>query len=715
MAPRVAGNLKSPPRTTKAKLKTNNKTNHNNSVGLSELSTQLRLQRTKNDWQQQELDRLERQVQILSDLKGVSVAELRGSLESACQQQAHAELRNQVTSLQAQLQTLQLQRDAGRSTTTATTEATASKLATLQLRIGELEELDQTKQAETQGLYHQIEEQTAKAQRLETSHAQQETRIEQLEETVRQQAQKLHEVGQERQDLGQQVATLMQQVQEYQRQAELAQAVKTIDDQLNDRQRQKQAYLTQARQKQQQQQQQRPTGPPTVQTRTSLTASIPRVVGGGGASSSSSSSVSVRTPHVTAAEIATTVSSYDHDDDDDDEEDAVSRLGDNDASDTMSIHTMDAFLLQGWTEAHARETLAKDAKIKELYGELREQATKTSQLQTLCDNQKVQLDRLAQELLDKQNTLDSTHTNLTATKSKHDLLHKRFCDMESLLGVEQHKVQGLEKQLKARLDEAKLRKDQFDCRFKVQNDRIADLEQQQSSLYAAFEMLQQEVRAQDTEHNKLKSSLHEADSEVARQLRESEHPRKQGLQAHSLEHSSSSSRRQLDQSSLSHRNVYDDTFEDDFSASPTATTTVVSAYSGGNESPRNVYLPQELNPRKQQGMDYSVQMRGFLWKHDKVKGWKRRFFALDGQGGVCQLTYSDGPKERVKGTIANITVGVSTVAETNKSFKKPFSFVLHVNPSQPNAPVLYAAAFHAEDFQKWMKALKAATLGPESR
>ena len=108
-----------------------------------------------------------------------------------------------------------------------------------------------------------------------------------------------------------------------------------------------------------------------------------------------------------------------------------------------------------------------------------------------------------------------------------------------------------------------------------------------------------------------------------------------------------------------------------------------------------------------------MQMYGYLWKLDKIKGWKKRFFALYGEEGMYQLTYSDGPRERVKGTIHGIITGVSTVSETNKSIKKPFSFVLHVDPLLHSAPVLYAAALTADDFKKWMSALKAATIRPE--
>merc|ERR1712070_1177039 len=50
---------------------------------------------------------------------------------------------------------------------------------------------------------------------------------------------------------------------------------------------------------------------------------------------------------------------------------------------------------------------------------------------------------------------------------------------------------------------------------------------------------------------------------------------------------------------------------------------------------------------------------------------------------------------------------------TNKSIKKPFSFVSHVDPLHHSGQVLYAAALTAEDFRKWMTALKAATIRPE--
>ena len=54
------------------------------SAGLSELSKQLRIFQAKNEAQAVEINRLERQLRILAELQGISVADLRKALEDAC-------------------------------------------------------------------------------------------------------------------------------------------------------------------------------------------------------------------------------------------------------------------------------------------------------------------------------------------------------------------------------------------------------------------------------------------------------------------------------------------------------------------------------------------------------------------------------------------------------------------------------------------------------
>jgi len=82
-------------------------------------------------------------------------------------------------------------------------------------------------------------------------------------------------------------------------------------------------------------------------------------------------------------------------------------------------------------------------------------------------------------------------------------------------------------------------------------------------------------------------------------------------------------------------------------------------------------------------------------------------------GGVYHLSYGDGPREKVKGIYEYITTGVSSVSVTNKSIKKPFSFVLNPDPTDSNAVVLNAAATNSEDFEAWMAALRKVTLSPD--
>ena len=84
------------------------KKKENQFVGLSELSKQLRIYQAKNDTQGIEINRLERQLKILADLQGISVADLRRALEEACANEAFAEMQQRVASLRAQLEAAHL-------------------------------------------------------------------------------------------------------------------------------------------------------------------------------------------------------------------------------------------------------------------------------------------------------------------------------------------------------------------------------------------------------------------------------------------------------------------------------------------------------------------------------------------------------------------------------------------------------------------------------
>ena len=133
-------------------------------AGLSELSKQLRIFQAKNESQAVELNRLERQLRILADLQGISVADMRRALEEACQNEAFGELQHRVASLRAQLEAASLMKKPSAASTQD--EAKAHKIANLELRIGELEEIEEKQQATIQRLYEQLNAQTSRASRL---------------------------------------------------------------------------------------------------------------------------------------------------------------------------------------------------------------------------------------------------------------------------------------------------------------------------------------------------------------------------------------------------------------------------------------------------------------------------------------------------------------------------------------------------------------------
>ena len=139
--------------------------------GLSELSKQLRILQAKNESQSVEIDRLERQLKILAELQGVSVGGLRSALEQACESEALAEMHSRVASLQAQLEAATIAREpsVGRSGggSSLQDEAMAKNVANLELRLGELEEIDEKQRAEAQQLYTQLGEQKTSEARLE--------------------------------------------------------------------------------------------------------------------------------------------------------------------------------------------------------------------------------------------------------------------------------------------------------------------------------------------------------------------------------------------------------------------------------------------------------------------------------------------------------------------------------------------------------------------
>ena len=147
---------------------------------LSELSIQLRKLQSTNNTQTAEIDRLNRQIRILSDLQGVSLHDIKDALRTACESEAHEALRAEVGRLKAQLECFShtAKDESALKSAVKTQEEfnaeTASRARTnLELRVGELEELEGTLRNELAVVYERAHQLTAKNTELETQYVQQ--------------------------------------------------------------------------------------------------------------------------------------------------------------------------------------------------------------------------------------------------------------------------------------------------------------------------------------------------------------------------------------------------------------------------------------------------------------------------------------------------------------------------------------------------------------
>jgi len=133
-----------------------------NSAGLSELSKQLRILQAKNESQNVEINRLERQLRILADLQGISVGDLRRALEDACASEAFGELQNHVSKLKYELEAAILAKQKE-----LRQDAAAPNIANLELRVGELEEVEEKQMTEIRDLYENLRQEKAQSTRIE--------------------------------------------------------------------------------------------------------------------------------------------------------------------------------------------------------------------------------------------------------------------------------------------------------------------------------------------------------------------------------------------------------------------------------------------------------------------------------------------------------------------------------------------------------------------
>ena len=301
----------------------------------------------------------------------------------------------------------------------------------------------------------------------------------------------------------------------------------------------------------------------------------------------------------------------------------------------------------------------------------------------------------------------------TEAEAELEVLRERVATLEKELASQaasSSQVSLLEEQLVMREKDSRLKNEQHEARFKVQDERIVDLTQQLSSLYTAFEMLQQEHIAENNRMQALQSNLHASDSQFAMQLHkeqiaeekkeEEEEEQQQGeqrpppssLMPRSLPvarlpgarvglppsppSSSSSSLPRTERVSLSRH----------------ASATMPAMSNSSFEGAAGFLLKLSLSAAK----SMSKGRKKSAFQH-----WKRRWFDFDGRSG--QLMYRQNNGSQLKGTIGPLTSN-SVITRLENFPKQPYAFALHVD-DRPESEVLYAAGETAEDYQMWLEVL----------
>ena len=684
------------------------------SAGLSELSKQLRILQAKNESQSVDINRLERQLRILAELQGISVADLRKALEDACANEAFGELQHRVAKLRAELEAASLAKRAEYAK-----DAAAPHIANLELRVGELEEVEEKHQREIHHLYEQLKHEKERATRLEMERDQHKKDAEEY----------LKKLNEERLKYSKLEASFQEQMQKH-----MEEQAKKLQELAKQAAKAKQAAeeAEKARAKAN-----------AAAASANATESSSSVGASGGGSRAADRGV---------------------------------------GADSLS-------------------TIGKDADS----GSNNTNSQSLASIQMAAD-----YERMVQLLKQKDEEIRNLKAQLQAEQEKFQKLLKEQQDQinQQQIGqkVDQDKMALTIRQLEDNDSQNELRLAQYKARFAVQDERIADMGQQLNSLYVAFQMLKEEMDAEDMKQAALKCNLHEADAEIAKQLHNMEKQKSQrgGLNAHSSSQTSSprggrgsnnnyddgfasgfvgrsqrssarggadgyaraarSSSRRMDEYSTTSGvsaierdllNQYESSYKNSPSHVPRVidtTPTTIDSYSTtgygndgypsaraigtpvhqGSTSPssqRDMYLTpyttkedfppppdntpttwQLLFPEENRRLTTTtnpsegVLISGLLIVKSKnavVRKWKTKQSKLHLQGDHYQLKLGDTKSYALE-------FGISKVEFYPNH---PLSFMVHVNPYDSTAPIIYAAGTCEKDYNAWMQALTKATTG----
>ena len=385
------------------------------------------------------------------------------------------------------------------------------------------------------------------------------------------------------------------------------------------------------------------------------------------------------------------------------------------------------------------------------------QSAKNMELEVLCRHQQQTLQELQKEQCRDQAKWERLELERDAARARRDTTEQQVHTLQLDLRLEKEQAENLREQLRRREEEYSLKKDQLSSRLQVHQERTVDLEGQLSSLYVAFELLQEDRSEEQTEQAELKSRLIDADSAIAQQISEKASSTEDAQLAREISLQDSP----ID-SDLSESGVASLPPTSSYVAQSPQKTSRRSFFSRGNSSSSLKGLPKAplfaSGPRKEStnssGLPPTVPKqskqrrsstgsftsdappppgtticKGYLLQQQprkkkllgggggKPPAWKKKYVVLkrgDGlnwAGSYC-LWYGDVPSGKVLGTVPHLIRGVSTVSfcgsEVSDPNNKPHSFVLRINPSDPEAPTVQFAAFSVAELEPWKRVLQEA-------
>ena len=742
------------------------------SAGLSELSKQLRVLQATNHAQANTIDRLERQLKILSDLKGVSVADLKGALMDACQSEAYSELLSQVSSLQAQLL------HAKESTKTAPgnsqiefeKEAANSKIAALELRVGELEEIEERLGKEINKLYKRTDLQSAKSTRLKAASDQQSSEIEELksllqnaaerekvyqatEEATRSELQRATQLNSEIQlqlKLEQEGAERLTKLAEAS-DREKRQRIKEVRKASNAEMLKLQTLLSEQIEKSAQLEQLTKKQRADIDTlRESSVETIKNVT--------NSQDVKLIAMNVELSQLRKKV----------EEADQAVELERQRCQ--LEMRTSEAA-----TMSHLEGRKTSNAELRKLQKLLTEQTEKSARLEKLTEDQQAQIDDLHARSVEAMKAVTVTQDiKVSAMKAELTQLRKKVDEADEVVKKEKQKckvemktkedatmthLEEVETRLRdetqnlfRRWDKEASRATQLDAALTQEKARVASLQKELAATKVSAQGRQGDSVVNQTEIDSLRSILREAElqAQVEReqaeslkeQLKAQERDAKlrkrqfrsrsevQAKRIGDLEQQLSSlysafgitqtERSEEQASTIALENTLNDNaiahqIQSELAEKETETKAKLQIEVTDAEIAHSLFLEEQKyaettsrsSPPKKSPPPVIVGIHaGWLLKKERLKGWKKRYFVLRGNFEEG-IFHLHYAEHPSRPVKGNVNLhGGSIIFPSNEFPKQPFAFAINSDPNDPKGAVSYMAAESAEDLNQWISALR---------